>query len=248
VDHLAHCDALEVEIAFFADVLGASDVHRPVPSCPEWDIAGLAGHLGGVHRWAEHLVRHLAHARNASPAMWADDGPVDAAWIRDGGARLLTTLRSTDPNLEMWAWGADQHVRFWSRRQLHETLVHRIDLELANGLQPHTDDEVAADAIDEFLVNLPAAARFSPRIAELRGLAGRVAFRDARTGRHWTVSSRPDGAGLSADAGPVDATMTADGLDLLLALYRRRSLEDVECVVDGDAALLRVWLDHLALE
>jgi hypothetical protein len=26
----------------------------------------------------------------------------------------------------MWAWGPDKHARFWSRRMLHETAVHRV--------------------------------------------------------------------------------------------------------------------------
>jgi uncharacterized protein (TIGR03083 family) len=248
VDHLEHCDALEVEISLFAGLLQDADNEQAVPSCPEWSILDLAGHLGRVHRWAESLVQNLAPTRISPHELVSERNPVDSAWIREGGVRLLTTLRQTDPNLGMWAWGADQHVRFWSRRQLHETLIHRTDLQLAMDRQPHVDDEIAADGIDEFLVNLPAAAVFSPLIDELRSVNGRLAFRDPRTSRRWVVQTDVSGARLVYDEDPVDVEFTAGGLDLLLALYRRRSLEDVEGIVEGDESLLRFWLDHSALD
>jgi uncharacterized protein (TIGR03083 family) len=248
VDHLEHCDALEGEIALFADVLLDADDERPVASCPEWSILDLVEHLGRVHRWAEDLVRKLAQTRIPAPELPGDLGPVDSTWIREGGVRLVTALRRTDPNLDMWAWGADQHVRFWSRRQLHETLIHRIDLQLAMDLQSHVDEQIAADGIDEFLVNLPAAATFSPRIEELRSVSGRLAFSDSRTGRRWTVQSDASGAKLVGDEDPVDVEFTADGLDLLLSLYRRRALGDIAGVIEGDQSLLQFWLDHSALE
>jgi hypothetical protein len=148
----------------------------------------------------------------------------------------------------MWAWGADQHVRFWSRRQLHETLIHRVDLQLAVHREPFVGDRIAADAIDEFLVNLPAAGAFSPRIDELKDVKGRLAFRDAKTDARWVVQSYASGAELVQDDGPVDVEFTANGLDLLLTLYRRRSLADVEGLVEGNRSLLEFWLDHSALE
>jgi uncharacterized protein (TIGR03083 family) len=248
VDHLRHCDGLEAEIARFAEVLGRSDTGRPVASCPGWSVLDLAGHLGGVHRWAEYLVAHRAPRRIPPAELPADRGPVDPGWIRSGGDRLLATLRRTDPDLPMWAWGPDQHVRWWSRRQHHETVIHRIDLELAVGLPPRLDDRVAADGIDEFLGNLPAAAVFSPRIDQLGDTAGRLAFADRRTGRRWVVESGPSGAGLVHGDRSADGELTADGLDLLLALYRRRPIGETEHVVEGDDALLRWWLEHSALE
>lgn len=248
MDHLAHCDGLEEEITLFAAILRDSDGGRPVPTCPGWSVLDLAEHLGHVHRWSEFLVHNLADRRIAAGELPADRGPADPTWIRDGGARLLATLRRTDPNLAMWAWGADQHVRFWARRQHHETLVHRIDIQLATDGRPHVDDETAADAIDEFLVNLPAAATFSPRIDELKRAGGRLALRDSSTARRWVVRSDPSGARLTHDDGRVDVEFTVSGIDLLLSLYRRRSLDDVDGIVDGDEALLRFWLDRSALD
>jgi hypothetical protein len=147
----------------------------------------------------------------------------------------------------MWAWGADQHARFWSRRQLHETLLHRIDLELAQGVEPHADAPVAADAIDEFLVNLPGAAAFSPRITELVGLGSRLAFTQLDGERRWVVMLGENGIAFMRDDELADVELAANTLDLLLVLYRRRRIDEVNFSLAGDQELLRFWLDRSAL-
>jgi uncharacterized protein (TIGR03083 family) len=248
LDHLECCDALHEEIALFAAMLDGPEMHTSVPTCPGWSIGDLARHLGVVHRWVEQMVRELAPRRLEPPSGPADMASVDSQWLLSGGAALLETLRRTNPDLAMWAWGSDQHVCFWSRRQVHETLVHRIDLQLALDLRPTANAVVAADAIGECLVNLAPAASFSPRIAELRGSPGRFRLRDSATGSEWIVSSDPFDQGHWSDDPPVDAELTAEGLDLLTVLYRRCSIDDIDGDTQGDTKLLRTWLDHLQLE
>ena len=177
-----------------------------------------------------------------------DPGPATPAWIVEGGLGLLATLHSADPDEEMWAWGADQHVRFWSRRQLHETMVHRIDLELAGAIEPTAEADVAADAIDEFLVNLSAAATFSPGVRELKGHGGRLAFTELDGGRRWVVALEPDGISVGHHDLTVGAELEASALELLLVLYRRRPLREATVVRRGDPDLLHFWFDHSALE
>ena len=234
-------------MALLAATLDATDPDQVVPTCPEWSVADLARHVGEVHRWAQRLVADLAPAR--TPSAVESDGPAapDPRWILDGGAALLATLRRTDPDLEMWAWGRDQHVRFWSRRQLHETLLHRIDLQLTGGLEPTVEPHIAADAVDEYLDNLAAAASFSPRIAELRGTEGRLLLEDTTTGRRWTVNADLFAPGSGSAGAPVVAGLAAEGSDLLLVLYRRRPVDDVARSEVGDQDFLRRWLDHLVL-
>jgi hypothetical protein len=65
----------------------------------------------------------------------------------------------------VWAWGPDQHARFWSRRMLYETVVHHSDAELALGREPVIDRAVAVAGVDEFLENLPSASVWAPRVA-----------------------------------------------------------------------------------
>ena len=182
--HEEDCDGLDREIDRFVDALASADPAARVPSCPDWTVLDLTEHLGTVHRWATRLVSE----RSPTRIPWAgltDDGDVfDAHWLREGGHALVETLRSADPDEEMWAWGADQHVRFWSRRQLHETFVHRLDLELASGTTSYIDPAVAV---------MPSRV---PREYESRS---RHLAPCPRRARHRTISIRstaPAGSGV----------------------------------------------------
>jgi uncharacterized protein (TIGR03083 family) len=248
VEHLEHCAALAEEITRCAGVFHASDPLTPVPTCPGWTVRDVATHLGEVHRWAEHLVRERAQIRVSPDAMDLDHGPASASWLLGGGADLLATLRANDPDSEMWAWGADQHVRFWSRRQLHETTIHRIDMELAMAAEPSVEATIAADGIDEFLTNLPSAMKFSPQVRELKGTGSRLGFTEMDGGRRWLVILDHDGISFGDPDERSDAEIRAGALDLLLILYRRWSMQEAAVTSTGDRDLLRFWLDHSALE
>jgi len=247
MDYETYCEELTREGGRVVALARQADGAAAVPSCPQWRVDDLLAHLGMVHRWAEHLVRVRAPERISVRDMDLSRGPVDAPWLADGLAALVTTLRRSDPDDEMWAWGADQHVAFWARRQLHETLVHRLDLEGAMGLTGDVDLEVGADAIDEFLVNLGPAARFSPDVTRLVG-AGEVLTFATDEGRQWSL--RLDTEGFTPLEGDVEATATLSGPtdDVLRVLTRRRDLDESACVVRGDRALVRHWLANSALQ
>jgi uncharacterized protein (TIGR03083 family) len=248
VNHREDCDALEVEIDRFATVFEGANNATMVPSCPEWSIHDLAEHLGHVHRWAEHIVRVRATQRVPSAEMDFARGPVSAAWIRSGGVSLLATLRGANPDEPMWAWGADQHLRFWSRRQLHETFVHRLDLELAVGRTPVVDALVAIDAIDEFLVNLESAGDFSPQVREIRG--GNELLRVAATdvAVTWTIQLTESGFRLVESTQPPHVELSGSAKDLLMVLFRRQAIVDANVVVNGDRTLIDFWLANSAFE
>ena len=144
--------------------------------------------------------------------------------------------------------GTDQHVRFWSRRQLHETLVHRTDVELALGRSPTADPAVAADAIDEFLVNLGSAAYFSPRVTSLRGDGQQLSFRATDEDREWSVTLQPGGFAVGGPAGSPDATLAGPALTLLLVLYRRLPPDATGILAAGDRSLIELWRANSALE
>ncbi len=247
MDHLQHCAELEVEVARFADVLALCDPFAQVPTCPAWNVHDLALHLGTIHRWAEYLVRERSPVR-VSPFDFRPEGDSpDAAWIRDGGFQLVTTLRECDPDEAMWAWGADQHARFWSRRQLHETLVHRVDLELAQGITPRLEPMIAADGVDEFLINLPNSARFSPGVKNLTGGGERIGFTQSDGDRRWIATLDEGGVSLSNSEGPLDLELRATAANLLLVLYRRSGFDDENISLTGREDLLQFWFAHSAL-
>ena len=253
MDYATYCEELTreggrfVERARHAEI--TDQITAPVASCPGWRVSDLMTHLGTVHRWAEHLVRVRAPARISTRDMGLSRGPVDPRWLAEGLDQLVTTLRASDPDAEMWSWGVDQHVRFWARRQLHETLVHRLDLEGAMGLPSEIDPEVGVDAIGEFLSNLPAAASFSPDVRNLVG-AGEVLAFVTSEGRRWRRRLDPGGfvEVREDDEVPAAATLRATTAELLMVVTRRRALEDSTCEVGGRRDLIEHWLANSALQ
>src|SRR5439155_11719350 len=125
-------------------------------------------------------------------------------------------LRAADPDAPMWAWGADQHVRFWSRRMLHETTIHRADAEFAVARDPRVDIEVAVDGVEELLENLRGAAYFRPNVAELRGDGQTLHFGCTDTHVDWAVTLSPEGFTWRRGDGAADVSVRGDAADLLL--------------------------------
>src|SRR5271155_685509 len=112
VDHVEYCNELAAEVTRFADVMASLSLEDDVATCPGWTVRDLGEHLGVIHRWAEELVRLRSSERISRESLESPD-VVSPAWIEEGGTELVATLLAADPNDEMWAWGPDQHVRFW---------------------------------------------------------------------------------------------------------------------------------------
>lgn len=248
MDHVEYCDALELEVERFAASYDHVDPSLVVPSCPQWSAHDLAAHLGGVHRWAEHLVREVAQQRIPRSELDLDSGPVNAAWLREGGSRLVATLRSADPAQAMWAWGADQHVVFWSRRQLHETFIHRLDLELAMGNAPEIDSVVAEDAVDEFLVNLESDDDLTLRAREHVAQGESLLFRSIDAPRTWNIQLHDKGFRFSDPLARAEVEVSGAAGALVMVLLRRQALNESSLRVAGDASLLAYWLANSAFE
>jgi len=250
VDHVENCHALNVEIVRFSSVMATLAPGHDVTTCPGWTVLDLAEHLGVIHRWAEELVRLRSPVRIARDAPTSLRDDVNPEWITEGGDRLIATLLAANPDDEMWAWGLDQHVRFWSRRQLHETLVHRMDLELAAEIEPRADSIIAIDAVDEYLSNLEKVAKHSPELSLLRGHGERLAFRvsDGESDELWSITLSEEGFIVTRSEGNFDAELVGAPVDVLLAILRRRGLDHGNAEVRGDRRLIDFWLMHSAFD
>jgi uncharacterized protein (TIGR03083 family) len=259
-DHLRYCDAVAAEIARFADVVRGADPATPVITCPGWTVGQLLKHMGRVHRWAGAMVRDLAPRRygkgdfELDPPERAEDYP---EWVAAGAAPLVAALRAADPAAPVWAWGTDPHVRWWARRMLHETTVHRADAELALGRVPRIAADVAIDGVAEFFDILSSAASFSPNVEKLRGDGETIGLTAADEDTSWLVTVGPDGpaAGRAGDlAGPVGsaepaaaAAVRANAADLYLFVWGRRRPGDAGIETSGDPGLLAWWLENAAV-
>ncbi len=247
-NHARHCDAAEREIAQFVALIDGADPAAAVPTCPEWTITQLVEHVGGVHRWATAMVRDVspkAHTFDSLSLELPEAPSGYAKWLNAGGETLIAVMRAADPDAPMWAWGADQHVRFWSRRMLHETAVHRADAEWAVGAEPEVDADVALDGIDEFLLNLSHTRAAGPRLGSLAGGSLALVTDDAA----WLVTVGPDGFTWRRDPArtAADATVRAAADDLLLFTYGRRTAADPRVETTGSAAFLEGWSEASAI-
>ncbi|MET8248664.1 maleylpyruvate isomerase family mycothiol-dependent enzyme [Streptomyces sp. NPDC005202] len=253
-DH--YVDAIEREAARFAATVAAGKPTTAVPTCHGWTLADLTRHVGSVHRWFSVLLVRLdqepPRSRQVDLDLPASEDAL-ADWFSAGLPQVSAVLRATDPQDAMWAWGPDHHARFWARRMLFETLVHRVDAERALGLSPTIDPALAADGVDEFLVNLPYAGSFAPDVAKLRGTDEAIRFQsidpdpDPDAAGDWVVRLRPDGFGIEPEPEPVrpeQARVRGRAADLLLLIYGRMTYSDGAFDVWGDEQLLTRWFTH----
>ncbi|MEV0977863.1 maleylpyruvate isomerase family mycothiol-dependent enzyme [Streptomyces sp. NPDC049915] len=249
VDHRA---GVAAETARFVATLSDADLATAVPSCPGWTLADLVKHTGSVQRWFSVLLRSRIQEPPRTREVdlrlpEREDGYPD--WLAESATVAADAFAATDPDLPMWAWGVDQHARFWARRMLFETLLHRADAELALGLRPAIDRSLAVDGIDEFLVNLPFATSFAPKVADLRGPDRTIRFRTTDGDDAWLVRLRPDGFGLDAvgaAAESADATVRGTAADLVLLVYGRLSYRAQAFAHEGDEDLLTHWFANSA--
>ncbi|HSR15674.1 MAG TPA: maleylpyruvate isomerase family mycothiol-dependent enzyme [Gemmatimonadales bacterium] len=170
-----------------------------VPSCPGWTVGDVVGHVGGIHRHKELVVRTLAQEEPRERAEPPEDPEDRLAWYAEGLDLLLDTLETADPEARVWTWHEpDQSVGFWVRRMAHETAIHRADTELPRGVPTALDPELASDGIDEVLGPVIAAYTTDPadefrpdgRVVELNvtetGMVRRLHLGTGGHGPGWT--------------------------------------------------------------
>jgi uncharacterized protein (TIGR03083 family) len=212
-----------------ANVDGA-DLSAPVPSCPDWDFTGLLKHVGNVYNWAGTIVAGPLDAPPGPELPRRPDGMSPQDWLADRLDRILTVLRDVPDDADMWNLSAASHgpPAFWWRRQVHETIIHRVDAELAcsvpvSALEP----ELAADNVSELFEIM----RFSepepttePEAASGGGVAGSPASNGATA-----TDPDPD----PATATPTDRANTAAETDTALRIHLHATdLEGAEWTID----------------
>lgn len=252
-----YCELVGVAIDEFVEVARGVDPTTPIPTCPGWTMGKLIRHTGTIHRWAAAMVSETAPERVDPKTLdlaLPDDESWLPGWLAAGRQPLVDVLSAADPEAPMWAWGADQHVRFWARRMVHETTVHRVDAS-REPLHAPIEPLVAADGIDELFANLPPAAKFSPDVAELNG-EGSLGFvaldRALGPSARWVVDLTEDGFDVTrandGETERADVVVSGPPDQVLLLLYGRLRMPSPGLVVSGDHSLLDWWLDNSGLQ
>jgi uncharacterized protein (TIGR03083 family) len=243
-----HIDALERAGLDFADAAEKAGFDAQVPTCPEWTVRDLVQHVGYVHRWA------AAYVRDRRVAVLTDDeeesavGPMPAdadliPWYQASHLELVDLLRASDPSLACWHFlPADTPLGFWARRQAHETIIHRADMQATVGTIAAVPSDVGRDGIDELLMGFYATRGRRLRtddpctlIVEAVDIPGT-----------WTVRMTPEGATITRDPTPdADCVLRGPAAELYLALWNRRDTTDLH--VEGDPAVLARWRERATI-
>lgn len=222
-----------------------------VPSCPGWTVADLTRHVAEVY-----LHKVAAMRQGSEPAQWPPPGldqeePVEL--LDRAYAELLGEFTSRDPGQATGTWYTpDQTVGFWIRRMAHETLIHRIDAELAVG-QPvaPVSDDLAIDGVDEVLKVFVAYSvsewpdYFADILAEFPGHSYAI----HTDGGFWRVTTGPgtltvEGGPDEKDNGsaPVDLTVSGTPTAILRWVWNRESPSEPSSVTfDGSQHSLAVF-------
>jgi uncharacterized protein (TIGR03083 family) len=249
---------LVAETARFAEAVHDADPARPVPTCPAWTLAELTAHVGFGQRWAACIVER--RATGPVPHEEADDlqvpEPPDerSRWLRAGARRLADAVREAGPGTGVWSWSDDRTAGFWLRRITHDTLVHRLDAELAVGRQVTLAPEMAADSISDLLEMFSVLPRVDdfPALAKLRGGGQRLRFQATDPGLgpagEWLARRTPTGVAWQHGGGSADVEVRGRAVDLLLVLSRRAPLDGAGVDVAGDRRLFAHWLEHSRLD
>jgi len=240
-EYAAAAERLAVAVAW-------CDLKAPVQHCPGWSTYDVVVHLGNVHAWAATIVE------TGRPAAEHNDEPKSSkprtvsAWYAGKAEDLYQVLRQTPPDRACWNFVTrDGTVDFWRRRQLHETTIHHVDLDVAAGRSPDVSPVVAADGIDEVLTAMSPRMNQRGRRAQLERP---LQLSCSDTHDAWVVAPAPDpsapftvealgsvggghGAGDRVEA-PADV--------LYRVLWKRLALDDADLRLDGDGARVTAFL------
>jgi len=223
-------------------VAAAPSLQARVPGCPDWTLADLVEHVGGVQMfWA--VVVAEADASSRPPEEKTDfESPTGdlVAWSASATRQLLDALRAAGPSSPAWAWwgasGAPLNAGAVARHQVQEAAVHARDAEETIGRPAPLPAAVAVDGVAEFLSVPLASAGPWP------GAPVRIAFA-ASDGRTHLVDLSSEGVSVDPPvAGSPALTVHGTAGELVLGLYDRIPLDSLR--LDGDASLLaelRSW-------
>lgn len=176
----------------FGVAVAAADLGARVPGCAPWSAYDLAVHLGNIHGWAATIVETGEPARHQADEPTARRPRAVSEWYAAKAEDLYEVLRCVDPARPCWTLTSDSgQAGFWRRRQLHETVVHTLDLATAAGRAPSAvtiSPLLAEDGVDEVLRVLMTRMHDRGHRADLTAPLALVA---ADTARAWTLTPRP---------------------------------------------------------
>jgi uncharacterized protein (TIGR03083 family) len=206
----------------------------------------LVRHVGEVYLHKTECMRQQRFPRPWPPDCSGED-PLDL--FDRSYAALTKEFAERHPASPAATWyEPEQTVGFWIRRMAQETVIHRVDVELAvDGSPSGIPEELAVDGIDEVLERFRAYGSHRWTENFVPSLPGRdqPPVLVATDGFGWLVRATPDGVriDIATPRTEAKASMCGDPVPLLLWLWRRGDggveTDGDQGLIDGLRALLR---------
>lgn len=237
---------LEDDFALLRAAVTSADPSARVPSCPDWSVGDLTRHVAKVYLHKAECIRLRAFPEEWPPGL-LDADPVTSL---DESHAMLTgqfSAHSAADPAATW-YEPDQTVGFWIRRMAQETVIHRIDAELAaeRPVSPIPDD-LALDGIDEVLKLFIGywSTRWPDDFGTLLDAPDERPVSVSTSHHAWALTALAGNDGRPSQVNVKDVAMGFDGkaqvsgdaVPLLLWLWNRGG--DASVRISGDAALLK---------
>jgi len=240
MDRSTALDSLDLESSRFLVAVsnGAATLDTPLTTCPGWDVSDLVNHLGAIYSRAALVVAdRRTKVPDPSELPGAPDGEALLGWFAEQRTAVLAALEGADDDTLVWNWTGNSPAStgFWSRRLTHETLIHRVDVELAQGFEPaHGYPEVAADTVTEFF------ELFYPRFAGQILASGRGASMHLHAndvpGAEWTLDSAGGNTVILREHTKADVALRGTAFDLACWIWGRLATKQLEILGDRRVA------------
>lgn len=227
---------LSVDLDRLVEV-SADNLDAKVPTCPEWSVDDLVRHVAEVY-----LHKVACMRLNAAPSPWPLDlsGEATLPLLARAYGELTDEFAARAPQLPAHTWhDPDQTVGFWVRRMAQETVIHRIDAELAAGVPSRTvPDDLALDGIDELLDIFLAwsSVKWHDEFAAALSTSDGRRVAVVAAGERWLITPGPDGVVVTRGDELADAEVRGSPDAVLRWLWRRA--DDSIVTIGGDLALV----------
>jgi hypothetical protein len=233
----------------------------PVPSCPLWTMSDLVAHVGRLYSgWYRYnLTREPGNNDSLTAKDSAEPLPDKrleflVPYLRRAATGWAETVAARDLDRPVWALIlGTEPARFWLRRAVSESAIHRWDAESTAGAIVPTPARQAAMSIDETLTGLwPATIRSSdhPELVDLRALERRrtepmrlpplpnepISYLAVDSSRSWNIQVVDRTLMVERDGPLASARLVGAGHDIHLYMWGRATTSQL--VVQGDSALL----------